>query len=215
MNISTEFLHFFISSGNQWVLYLLIFCSLLSVGIIIERSVYLSKIGGDFGQFISDLTKKLNSKESYDTIIAWCEGQKMLEANIAMVGLDKSKLGARNAEEFMNATLIAAKTRMEKGVIVLGTLGNNTPFIGLFGTIIGIIQAFHGLSTSQNQGGGQSEVVMNAIAEALVATAMGILVALPAVIAFNFINRTIKKKISNSNATAHIILTHLNHKETN
>jgi biopolymer transport protein ExbB len=78
---------------------------------------------------------------------------------------------------------------LAKRVVILGTLGNNAPFIGLLGTVLGVIRAFHDLGASAGQG---PEVVMQGISEALVATAIGILVALPCVAFFNFLQNRIK-----------------------
>lgn len=206
LNLTQEFLKFALAAGAQWVMYLLIFCSILNLGVIIDRLLFFQKIRGDFGEFIKNLTDRLNSKEPLESTKAWCSGQKMLEASVAAVGLEKATVSTRASEESMNAVMIAAKTKMEKGIIILGTLGNNTPFIGLFGTIIGIMQAFHALSQTENSG---PELVMSSIAEALAATAVGILVAVPAVISYNFFNRAVKKKMANSDTTARVILTHI------
>jgi biopolymer transport protein ExbB len=86
----------------------------------------------------------------------------------------------------------------------LGTLGNNAPFIGLFGTVLGIIKAFADLA--KNQGGGAT-VVMAGIADALVATAVGLLVALPAVVAFNIFQGRIRRTMGRVDTLAHLILT--------
>ncbi len=86
---------------------------------------------------------------------------------------------------------------------VLGTLGNNAPFIGLFGTVIGIIVAFHELG--QNPAGGPS-VVMAGISEALVATAVGLIVAIPAVIAYNIFQRLTRRKMANYETVSKTIL---------
>ncbi len=204
MNLTQEFLKFALSTGSQWVIYLLIFCSVINLAIIIDRIVYFLKFRGDFADFIKNLTDRLNSQEPHEKISAWCSGQNMLEASVAAVGLERGPGNEKASEESMTATMIAARTRFERGIIILGTLGNNTPFIGLFGTIIGIMQAFHALSTATNTG---PEVVMGSIAEALTATAVGILVAVPAVISYNFFNRAIKKKMAN--ADTRIVLTHL------
>jgi biopolymer transport protein ExbB/TolQ len=85
---------------------------------------------------------------------------------------------------------------LERGLTVLATLGSNAPFIGLFGTVLGIIQAFGELS--QNQNGTQS--VMAAISEALVATAVGLLVAIPAVVAFNTFNKKVRDLLGEASA---------------
>ena len=204
MGITEQFLKFALL-GAEWVMIVLILCSLLSVSIIIERIIYFNRIGGDFGEFIKGLTERLNSGESLDKVAAWCSGQKLLESSVAAVGLERNADSLRAIEESMNATMISARTRLDRGLTVLGTLGNNTPFIGLFGTIIGIIQAFNALATTKAAG---PEVVMASISEALVATAVGLMVAIPAVVAYNFLGRTIKKKMANSDATARIIMTY-------
>ncbi|HXU02873.1 MAG TPA: MotA/TolQ/ExbB proton channel family protein, partial [Polyangia bacterium] len=95
------------------------------------------------------------------------------------------------------------RLEMEKNLGVLGTLGNNAPFIGLFGTVLGIIKAFADLS--RNQGGGAA-AVMSGISEALVATAVGLMVAIPAVIAFNFFQAKVRKTIGRIDAVAHMVL---------
>jgi biopolymer transport protein ExbB len=93
---------------------------------------------------------------------------------------------------------------LEKHLGILGTLGNNAPFIGLFGTVLGIIKAFADLA--KNQGGGAA-VVMAGIAEALVATAVGLLVALPAVVAFNVFQGRIRRTMGRIDTLAHLVLT--------
>jgi biopolymer transport protein ExbB len=92
---------------------------------------------------------------------------------------------------------------MEKHLGILGTLGNNAPFVGLFGTVLGIIKAFADLA--KNQGGGAA-VVMAGIADALVATAVGLLVALPAVVAFNVFQGRIRRTMGRADTLAHLIL---------
>lgn len=207
MNLTQGFLNFALATGAQWVMVVLLLCSVLSITIIVERILYFQKFHGNFSKFIQILSQKFTQHEQHDKIAAWCSGQTLLEARVAAAGLEKSNAGACAAEESMYANMIAAKVQLERGTVILGTLGNNTPFIGLFGTIIGIIQAFHALSLETGQ---NPEALMAAISEALVATALGILVAIPAVIAYNFINRSIKKKLSNADATASIVLTHMN-----
>jgi biopolymer transport protein ExbB len=103
--------------------------------------------------------------------------------------------------------MASAKSRlrldMERNLGVLGTLGNNAPFIGLFGTVLGIIKAFADLSRNQAGGAG---AVMSGISEALVATAVGLMVAIPAVIAFNFFQGRVRKTLGRVDAMAHLVL---------
>lgn len=204
MAITAQFLKFALL-GAEWVMYVLVFCSVMSFTVIIERAIFFLKMRGDFGAFTKELTERLNSSDSVEKTAAWCAGHKMLEANVAAVGLERCKDGPQAMENTMNATIIAARTKLDKGLTILGTLGNNTPFIGLFGTVIGIIQAFHALSNNNASG---PEVVMASISEALVATAVGLMVAIPAVIAFNVLARAIKTKMANSETIARIVLSY-------
>jgi biopolymer transport protein ExbB/TolQ len=204
MGITEQFLKFALL-GAEWVMVVLIVCSIMSVSVIIERAVYFMKLRGDFGAFTKELTERLNSEDSLEKTAAWCAGHQMLEANVAAIGLERCKDGRKAMEDTMNATIIASKTQLDKGLTLLGTLGNNTPFIGLFGTVIGIIQAFNALSSNNASG---PEVVMASISEALVATAVGLMVAIPAVIAFNVLSRAVKTKMANSETIARIVLSY-------
>jgi biopolymer transport protein ExbB len=204
MGITAQFLKFALL-GAEWVMYVLVACSVLSFTVIIERAIFFMKMRGDFGRFTKELTERLNSQDPLDTTAAWCAGHQMLEASVAAAGLERSKDGAKAMENTMNATIIASRTKLDKGLTLLGTLGNNTPFIGLFGTVIGIIQAFNALANSNASG---PEVVMASISEALVATAVGLMVAIPAVIAFNVLSRAVKTKVANSETIARIVLSY-------
>jgi biopolymer transport protein ExbB/TolQ len=111
------------------------------------------------------------------------------------------------------------RMKLEKRLAYLGTLGNNAPFIGLFGTVIGVVQAFDELGKAAKNGGPATaaaaanlapQAVMSSIAEALVATAIGLGVAIPAVAAYNAFQRVIKSKLANTEALTHVLLAHLN-----
>jgi biopolymer transport protein ExbB len=111
----------------------------------------------------------------------------------------------RSVEEIIAGATTIERIKMERGLAYLGTLGNNAPFIGLFGTVLGIIRAFRDLSSNTIEG---SQAVMAGIAEALVATAVGLLVALPAVALFNAFQRYIKRKLAGADALARVLLAH-------
>jgi biopolymer transport protein ExbB len=116
--------------------------------------------------------------------------------------------GAAAASEAMASATAIGRLRLERRLSFLGTLGNNAPFVGLLGTVIGIVQAFHELERA-GLGGSASADIMGAIAEALVATAIGLAVAIPAVAAFNYFQRRIKTTLGNAEALEHIVLSHL------
>jgi biopolymer transport protein ExbB len=103
----------------------------------------------------------------------------------------------------MNEEKTRAKREHERYLVVLGTLGNNAPFIGLFGTVLGIIKAFDDLRKDATGG---ADVVHEGISEALVATAIGLLVAIPAVVAFNYFNRRIRAAVTTTDEIAHVVL---------
>jgi biopolymer transport protein ExbB len=103
-----------------------------------------------------------------------------------------------------SATLLQ-RQRLERRLNYLGTLANNAPFIGLFGTVVGIIMAFEQLSHGHAQGSA-SAAVMASIAEALVTTAIGIAIAVPAVVAFNAFQKRIQLIQDQTAALGHILI---------
>ena len=123
---------------------------------------------------------------------------------MALVGVEELPRGSTAAVEAMASARMRERLALEKHLGILGTLGNNAPFIGLFGTVLGIIKAFADLA--RNQGGGAA-VVMAGIADALVATAVGLLVALPAVVAFNIFQGRIRRTMGRVDLLAHLVLT--------
>jgi biopolymer transport protein ExbB len=124
----------------------------------------------------------------------------------------------------MQSAAALERGRLERWLAYLGTVGNNAPFIGLFGTVIGIIGAFEELGhAAPGHGAGgsaaaaaqvASQVVMSRIAEALVATAAGILVALPAIAAFNYFQRRIASLLSGTDVLSNLVLAYLSEDNT-
>lgn len=190
--------------GTEWVLWLLIFLSVVSVAIMVERFLYFQKIKVDFTEFSARLNEYLAENKINEAIV-YCEQSHSLEAQVALAGLKNSSKGPHAMEGSMEGMVVGERQKLDKGLVVLGTLGNNAPFVGLFGTVLGIIMAFNDLSNSPE--GGPS-VVMAGISEALVATAVGLIVAIPAVVAFNAFNRVVKRRIANATSISKIILTY-------
>ena len=125
------------------------------------------------------------------------------EVRVALVGIEELGRGHTATAEAMAAARSRERLALERRLGILGTLGNNAPFIGLFGTVLGIIKAFADLA--KNQGGGAA-VVMAGIAEALVATAVGLLVAIPAVVAFNIFQGRVRRTVGRIDTMAHLVL---------
>jgi len=169
--------------GSAWVLWLLVILSILSVAIILERTVFFARMKLDFVTFSRALAEYL-AKGEIDKAKTLCEGSAAIEAQVALRAFQNRDRGIKVMEETMNGFLIGQKQHLDRGLMVLGTLGNNAPFIGLFGTVWGIMTAFHGLGVP----GASStlQAVAPGISEALVATAVGLAAAIPAAVAYNF-----------------------------
>ena len=105
--------------------------------------------------------------------------------------------------------------KLERRLAFLGTLGNNAPFIGLFGTVIGVVSAFEALGEpaktplARPPRSARAASRHGGIAEALVATAVGLAVAIPAVATYNFFQRMIKSTLANTEALTRMLLAHL------
>ncbi|HZX66467.1 MAG TPA: MotA/TolQ/ExbB proton channel family protein [Myxococcales bacterium] len=183
--------------GAGWVLWLLVGLSVVSVTVIVERGVYFwrRRMSHRFPRLLA-LAQAGDLADAGEI----AEGDSM-EAEVARV----AGLRSRNHEQVAEAiSSVIEKRRLsyEQGLFILGTLGNNAPFVGLFGTVLGIIRAFADLATSSKAG---AQTVMAGISEALVATAVGLFVAIPAVLAFNIFQRLLKRVVGRSNALAHAI----------
>lgn len=192
--------------GSEWVLWLMLGLSVLSVAIMVERAVFLFRSRSpNFESLLADLSKHLAAGNIEDAKKAASKDES-LESRVAVTAINAGSMGAESVQHMVGSFILRERQRMDRGLVVLGTLGNNTPFIGLFGTVLGIIQAFHALS--ENPAGG-SAVVMAGISEALIATAVGLLVAIPAVIAFNSMQRIVKGRIANAESVQELILSYM------
>jgi len=199
----TQYLLHFTLLGSEWVLWLLVFLSILSVAVMVERAIAMSGRLVDFDGVGEKMQQALASNDLKAARAAVGDGRSP-EARVALVGLAELPRGSTAAVEAMSSARARERLTLEKHLGILGTLGNNAPFIGLFGTVLGIIKAFADLA--KNQGGGAA-VVMAGIAEALVATAVGLLVALPAVVAFNVFQGRIRRTMGRIDTLAHLVLT--------
>jgi len=188
--------------GSDWVLWLLILLSILSVTIMVERAIVMSGRAPKLND-LSERLLKLLAAGDLPGARELLGPPRSPEVRVALVGLSELVEGRIAAAEAMASARSHERLAMEKHLGILGTLGNNCPFIGLFGTVLGIIKAFADLS--HNQGGGAA-VVMAGIAEALVATAVGLMVAIPAVVAYNIFQGRVRRTLGRVDTMAHLIL---------
>ena len=189
--------------GGEWVLWLLVILSALCFAIAIDRVIYrrISSTPQDKLQEYVIQFLKGGTAENFSNQLSELKG---LEATILKAGLESAQNGGVDAaEETIAGYLLFEKTKLERGLLIIGTTGSNAPFIGLFGTVLGIIKAFHDLSLETVEG---ASSVMSGISEALVATAIGLMVAIPAVVLYNYFQRKNKTQLANVESMAHLVL---------
>ena len=184
----------------QWVMWLLVLLSLAAIAVVLERAVLFLSSQDDLAELRAELRRSLGAGD-IDGARRRLEESPSFEARVAAAGLDAD--GTAAAEERMRGESELAKLTMERHLALLGTLGNNAPFVGLLGTVIGIVRSFRALAGSSGQ---LSAALLAEIGEALVATAIGLLVALPAVAFFNLFQRLIRARIGRAESLVREIL---------
>ncbi|MBI4820325.1 MAG: MotA/TolQ/ExbB proton channel family protein [Deltaproteobacteria bacterium] len=194
--------------GATWVLWLLLLLSLVSVAIMIERLVFYAQRRLNVDAIASALSKKLLEKD-VEGAKALFQNSDALEAHVIRAGLAELRRGEKASNDMMESELVRQRARFESRLIFLGTLGNNAPFIGLLGTVLGIMKAFKDLSFSDpGKVGSSTSAVMAGISEALVATAVGLAVALPAVVAFNYFKSVVKRSSVGAESLRRVVGSH-------
>ena len=188
--------------GAGWVMWLLVILSIIGLAIVLERAYFLLSSRDDVRKLREDLLRLLKGRD-VDGARKRLAGSRSFEARVVQAGLSAHGDDPAVAEEKMAGESSLARLHMERNLAFLGTVGNNAPFVGLLGTVIGVIRAFHELDRSAGQ---VTEGLMTQIGEALVATAIGILVALPAVAFFNFFQRVIRGRLMRADALGRELL---------
>ena len=175
------------------VIIILILCSVYSWAVIIEKFRLFKKINKSSEEFEEKFWNSKSAENFYNSLPTNVEDPMALVFQGAMEGLLKKK-SKTNLSERMTAMLEAGvekqMTIIEKGFTFLATVGSTAPFIGLFGTVWGIMNSFQSIAISRNT---SLAIVAPGIAEALFATALGLLAAIPAVVAYNKFNKDSQK----------------------
>jgi biopolymer transport protein ExbB len=201
--IDAQLLDLMLRAGSRWVLWLMLGLSLAAITVIIDRIWFFVQEWPPRVQLAAAM--RALREQGPAAALARLAGARSMEAAVARAVLSHAADGVAAVEDHKAAVLEEERLRYEKRIAFLGTLGNNAPFVGLFGTVLGIIRAFHDLSGNTMQG---TQAVMSGIAEALVATGVGLLVALPAVATYNIFIRLTEASVAGSERTAHQILAH-------
>ena len=175
------------------VIIMLIGCSIYSWAIIIEKFKLFKKINLESEEFEEKFWKSKSAENFYNSLPVNLENPMALLFKDSMKTLLKAK-NKSNLNDRMSSMLEAniekQMTKIDKGFTFLATVGSTAPFIGLFGTVWGIMNSFQSIAISRNT---SLAIVAPGIAEALFATALGLLAAIPAVVAYNKFNNDSKK----------------------
>ncbi|MCB9479821.1 MAG: MotA/TolQ/ExbB proton channel family protein [Deltaproteobacteria bacterium] len=184
------------------ILYLLFFLSILSLAIAVEKYLQYRKENPLGDDFKAEFVKRMDSGDVAGSK-KLIEGVPGIKAALLREGLANFHEGPAVLKELLDGRGLLERNRLDKHLIILGTVGNNAPFIGLLGTVMGIIRAFADLAQATTQG---PQVVMAGISEALVATAVGLFVAIPAVVFFNYFKSRMKRIVDDAYATSNILI---------
>lgn len=195
--------------GAAPIMFLMLALSVASIAVILERVFTFARRREDAASLGRDLRAYLVEGD-LEGARARMDSSPSPEAAVLAAGLAHASRGPAAAEQAMAGATTSERLLLEQRLAFLGTLGNNAPFIGLLGTVIGIVMAFDRLGESGSAGRATvPSEVMSSIAEALVATALGLAVAIPAVVAFNYFQRRIRVFVGQADALGRELLAHL------
>lgn len=176
---------------EKLILVIMFLLSIWSISIMLDRKKNLTAL------FSSDEFQKIKtlltdgstqlSTQKIETLKKFVSGQSSYLTR-AFQNILTVPAQAEAVDRITQAFVREERLKLEKGLAVLATLGSNAPFIGLFGTVLGIIRAFAYLGSQSG-----STAVMSGVSQALYATALGLFVAIPAIIAFNVFTQNIRK----------------------
>ncbi len=190
---------------SEWVLWLLLGLSLMSVAVMVERWFFYRRRKLDFDGLKTDFEKSLD-KGDFDAAAKLLAKHDTLETNVTLAGLRGYDKGPESVEDLIAGAMTRGKVEYERRLSILATLASNAPYIGLFGTVLGIVRSFKEMSKDiANASAG----VMAGIAEALVATAVGLLVAIPAVVAYNVFKGMVKDSVTNTEGLTRVLMAEL------
>ena len=190
---------------SEWVLYLLLALSLASIAVMVERWFFYRRHRVDTDALRVELGRHLDAGD-FQASAKLLSQHDSLPTNIVLAGLRSYEKGPESVEDLIAGALGQEKTRYEKRLSFLATLASNAPYVGLFGTVLGIVRSFRDLAANMADA---SQAVMAGIAESLIATAVGLLVAIPAVVAYNVFKGTVKDAVTDGQTLARVLLAQL------
>jgi biopolymer transport protein ExbB/TolQ len=199
----------FARGGAEWILWLLVMLSIASFIVFVERWLFLHRVRTETDRLRTLISDRLRAHD-VDGVTSALAADPSMQARVLAHGLRDAERGPEAVAALCRGAMGMERLRYERGLTVLATIGSNAPFIGLFGTVMGVIMAFDQLrNTSAAADTGQSSAVMGAIAEALIATGVGLLVAIPAILFFNVLKGRVKGELTRTQLLVDTAVAHL------
>ncbi len=188
--------------ADQGVLVLLILLSLVSVVMILERWIVLKRVVARSARHRMVLESAI-SRRDLGSVKEIAADQQSVEGRAMAYAIDhiESSGNHTGVEQIFAAIATMEKPKLERSLSFLATVGSNAPYIGLFGTVLGLMKAFHDMAADAGQ-----QTVMAGISGALIATAAGLLVAIPAVLAYNYFQKQVKSVMANLDSCRDTVL---------
>jgi biopolymer transport protein TolQ len=189
--------------ADQVVLWILIVLSIISIGMILERFFALRGVAAE-SQKIRNRVRTALQTHSLEDVEDLSKNSETIEGRALAFALKHIKEnGSKGLEEVFNTISLIERPELERYLSFLATVGSNAPYIGLLGTVLGIMKAFNDLALSADAG---QQTVMAGISLALVATAAGLFVAIPAVVFYNYFQRQVKSILQSLDSVKELCL---------
>jgi biopolymer transport protein ExbB len=176
-----------------FTMYILLFCSLISIAIFLERLMYYRKLSKIKRNEFMVAMRRAVSNKNMERAVEICRITPAPFSQVVHAGLELYNRSGKEISNAMEREITVATAKLERYTSIVATIGNTAVYIGLFGTVLGIIRAFHDISAA---GAGGMSIVIGGVAEALVCTATGLFVAIPAVIAYNYFTKRVEHFIT-------------------
>ena len=188
-----------ILSMGGFTMYLLLFCSVLSLGVILDRvASFWKKSRVKRPAFMDKIKGELRQKD-LARAVEICRDTEAPFAKVVLAGLEKAGRSEKLVNGVMERQITVEAGKLERLTSIVATIGNIAVYIGLFGTVLGIIRAFNDISLA---GTGGMDVVIGGVAEALITTATGLAVAVPSVVLYNYLSRRIERFVNDMELAA-------------
>ncbi len=180
-------------------MYILLFCSLVSVTVLLERLLYYRRLSkARRAEFMLKIRRALKNG-NLERAVEICRDTVAPFSSVVYSGLELHSRQGKEISSAMEREITMETAKLERYTSIVGTIGNTAVYIGLFGTVLGIIRAFHDIAQA---GAGGMTIVIGGVAEALVCTATGLFVAIPAVIAYNYFTKRVERFINDMELSA-------------